>query len=93
MITILELKTSKGDIINFTWGWYKDFGNIDSEKLNLEDEKVLDELAWENNEILETTNTALSTEETPETGPATNILLLLTLILTWVYFVATRKKV
>ncbi len=94
MLTILELKTSKGDIINFSGGWYKDFGNIvATEKSNSEAETTLEELALENNDTLETTNTALSTEETPETGPATNILILLTLLLTWVYFVTTRRKI
>lgn len=91
MLTILELKTSTGNEITFTSAWYKDFGNIAKEEIITENNEILGEIAWNNNE--ETNDTALSTEQTPETGPTTNILLLLTFLLSWIYFVANRKKV
>ena len=91
MLTILELKTSKGNEISFKSAWYKDFWNIAKEEVITENNEFLNEIAWNNNE--KTNDTALSTEQTPETGPTTNILLLLTFLLSVVYFVANRKKV
>ncbi len=87
MLTVLSLKNSKWEEITFNNGWYKEFwlSSITSENTDL-----INEITEGN---LETNNTALNTEQTPDTGPATTILLLLTFLLSWIYFVYNRKRV
>jgi hypothetical protein len=90
ILTILDLKTSEWNKIEFSDNWYKEF----SWNTNTEEENT-DFLTNQENQLedLQTAQTAQETEQTPDTWTATNVLLILTFILSTIYFVYSRKKV
>ena len=89
ILTILELKTSNWNKINFTDSWYKEFSSLEENNIDNNELQALDNKQAEDPQ---TAQTALNTEQTPDTWTATNILLILTFILSTLYVIYTRKK-